>query len=154
MKRLTIIFFIAMVSVCFGQTNSLIVELNDGTMKTYNLSEIRDINLSEIPTDVKQEQLAQKIINSFTLYKNYPNPFNPSTNIKYEISEAGPVEINIYDIQGRLVRSLIRAAQSAGNYSVVWDGRNGSGAPVSSGTYLCRVSFKNANQTNKLLLIK
>jgi hypothetical protein len=148
------LLFFTMVSVCLGQTSSIIVALKDGTVKTYNLWEIREIRLSGVLTDVKQEQLAQSIIRSFTLYQNYPNPFNPSTNIKYEIPQAGLVDINIFDIQGRLIRSLGSTVQPAGSHSVTWDGRNSSGAMASSGTYFCRVRFKDNFLTNKLLLIK
>jgi flagellar hook assembly protein FlgD len=154
MKRITLLFFVTMVSVCLGQTGSVIIKLNDGTNKTYNLSEVREIMVDGIPTSIEEEQITQKIAQSFSLYQNYPNPFNPSTNIRYEIPDAGPVDISIYDIQGRLIRILSKQSQQAGSHSVTWDGRNNSGAMVSSGTYFCSVRFKDSYQTKKLLLIK
>jgi hypothetical protein len=69
----------------------------------------------------------------------YPNPFNPSTNIRYMITAPAVVTIRVYSILGQEVTTLVNAPQAAGVYSLVWDGRNGSGVAMGSGTYLVRM---------------
>jgi hypothetical protein len=76
----------------------------------------------------------------FELYQNYPNPFNPATTISYILPERSSVDVTIYDIQGKIVKSFILGAQSAGSQSVLWNGTNNRGSVVSSGVYLFRVS--------------
>ena len=80
----------------------------------------------------------------FVLEQNYPNPFNPSTEIKYTVPSTGFVTLKIYDIQGRLIRVLYDGNQTAGSYSLRWDGKDESGQNVSSGIYVYKLSFKNS----------
>ena len=76
----------------------------------------------------------------FSLFQNYPNPFNPVTTLRYDLPENSHVNIMIYDIMGREVRSLVNNQQNAGFKSVLWDATNESGQPVSAGMYLYRIS--------------
>jgi len=164
MKTLTIIFFLAYASICFGQANSIIIQLNNGTIYTYQIPDIKEMTISGIPTGIKDIQSVQNVLKTFTLYQNYPNPFsvngrstaggNPSTTIKYEIPSSGAVAINIYDIRGRLIYSSGISSQQAGRHALLWNGRNNSGVPVPSGTYFCRVLYNDSFQTNKLLIVK
>ena len=96
----------------------------------------------------------QTALSSFAIYQNYPNPFNPTTTILYDIPRSGEVRIAVFDIQGRLVRSLATMTQQAGTHSVVWDARNDGGVAVSSGAYFCRIDFNNAVLVKKLILLK
>jgi hypothetical protein len=75
----------------------------------------------------------------FTLKANYPNPFNPETVIEYGLPEAGDVQLQIVNLLGQTVRTLVSGPQDAGWHNAVWDGRNVSGQQVSSGTYLYRI---------------
>jgi hypothetical protein len=137
-----------------AQSKSLLIELSDGSIRSIVLSEIRDITLSGTPTSVDERQSVQNILKTFTLYQNYPNPFNPETNLKYEIPNSGIVEISIFDIQGRIIRSFESINRNAGTHLVAWNGRSDSGTLVASGTYFCRVHFNGNYLINKLLLIK
>ena len=76
----------------------------------------------------------------FALHQNYPNPFNPVTTLRYDLPENSHVNIMIYDIMGREVRSLVNNQQNAGFKSVLWDATNESGQPVSAGMYIYRIS--------------
>ncbi|MCB0312439.1 MAG: hypothetical protein KDH84_04100, partial [Calditrichaeota bacterium] len=67
--------------------------------------------------------------------QNYPNPFNPETNFGIRIADFGMVTLAVYDLQGRLVRTLLNAPRAAGAYEINWDGRNDAGQQLSSGTY-------------------
>jgi len=94
---------------------------------------------------------------AFALAQNHPNPFNPSTTINYQIpDEAGNVAftLNVYDIRGRLVKTLDRGMKSPGYYSSFWDGTDNNGGQVSSGVYFYRFTSSAFNATRKMILLK
>jgi len=78
---------------------------------------------------------------AFSLSQNYPNPFNPSTTIAFSVPDhgSGTTSLRVYDVRGRLVRSLVDENLIPGSYRVHWDGRTERGEPVSSGVYLYRL---------------
>ncbi|MCX6133710.1 MAG: T9SS type A sorting domain-containing protein [Ignavibacteriales bacterium] len=154
MKPCIVFLFFAVSSICFAQTDSVFVEKADGTIIGYAVSAIREITFSGLPTSIREQELLQNVLSSFTLHQNYPNPFNPTTTIQYDIPHTGEVTIAIYDIQGRLIRSLANLTEQAGTHSVVWDARNDGGVNVSSGNYFCRVDFNHSFLVQKLLLLK
>ncbi|MBC8365839.1 T9SS type A sorting domain-containing protein [bacterium] len=88
------------------------------------------------------------------LLPNFPNPFNPKTNLRFTMSEAGKVQLGIYDIQGRLLRVLIDQSVAAGLHQVEWDGHDAEGVKVSSGIYFSKLLTKDDVQTSKLVLVK
>lgn len=90
----------------------------------------------------------------FALYKNYPNPFNPTTTIQYELAKQVSVTMTVYDLMGKQVKTLIRKDQPAGAYSVEWDGTNDKGLTVSSGIYLIRIDAGEFVKSQKMMLIK
>ena len=85
----------------------------------------------------------------YTLTKPYPNPFNPSTTISFSIPQSEMVSINIYDITGKLITTLINDNLNIGYHSIDWDGTNHS-----SGMYLVRMESGEYVETQKLLLVK
>jgi hypothetical protein len=86
---------------------------------------------------------------------NFPDPFNPVTSVRYELPHPGRVTLRVYDVSGRLVRELVSAeAHDSGSYTVPWDGRDGTGEKVASGTYFCRLCLDGAMLTDKMLLVK
>ena len=90
----------------------------------------------------------------FALYNNYPNPFNPTTVLDYDIPENTFVNITVYDMMGRRVKTLVNANQSAGFKSVVWDATNFVGQPVAAGVYMYRIVAGDFRQTKKMAFIK
>jgi hypothetical protein len=88
------------------------------------------------------------------LGQNHPNPFNPQTTISYGLAEAGDVTLRIYDAGGRLVRTLVDGAQSAGSKSAVWDGRDDAGRAVASGVYFYCLRADAFEQTRKMVFLK
>ncbi len=95
----------------------------------------------------------------FTLYQNYPNPFNPVTNIHYGIPNKSHVNIKIYDLLGREVRTLVDKEQEASYYNIIWDSKDNFGNNVSSGMYLYKiVAYSDGRgvfvKTRKLLLLR
>lgn len=85
---------------------------------------------------------------------NCPNPFNPETTIRFSVQKAGPVTVRVYDVQGKLVRTLIDGQRDAGEHSVLWDGTDEGRMPVSSGTYFYQVIQENLTQSKKAILLK
>lgn len=88
------------------------------------------------------------------LLGNTPNPFNPRTTIAFELAAAGRTRLDIYDLQGRLVRHLANRTFAAGRHELVWDGRDGSGAETASGLYFYRLQVSGHQETNKMLLVR
>lgn len=88
------------------------------------------------------------------LAQNYPNPFNPTTTIRYSIKQRGHVSLKIYDIEGRLVRTLEDGVKEARSYEKVWDGRNDRGEAVSSGIYFYRLRSNGFSRTRKMVLLR
>ena len=84
----------------------------------------------------------------------YPNPFNPSTHIPYELRTAGKVQIEIYDIRGRIVWNQTLEHSSAGSFGLRWEGVDNNGRPVTSGIYFYRMKAGKYSQVNKLVMLK
>jgi len=85
---------------------------------------------------------------------NYPNPFNPSTSISYQISEGMNVDLVIYDLKGAEVRSLVSSFQDGGSYTALWNGRNNDNQQVSSGNYKAVFRAGNHTETLNMTLLK
>ena len=154
MRHIISILLLSCSSICLAQTDSMFVTKMDGTIRGYPISLISQIIFSGVATNVREQEFVQKVLSSFALYQNYPNPFNPSTTIQYSVPKAGDVKARIFDIQGRLVRSLSNGYQQAGTHSIIWDSRSNSGIVVASGTYFCQVLFNGTALVKKLVLIK
>tara|TARA_B110000438_G_scaffold135563_1_gene131073 strand:- start:17143 stop:19260 length:2118 start_codon:yes stop_codon:yes gene_type:complete len=98
--------------------------------------------------------LTYNLVEPVTQLGNSPNPFNPVTNIKYELLESGPVKIVIYDTRGRIVKEFVDDHQSPGFYSLQWNATNNSGQPVSSGVYLYSIQSGDLIQSKKMIFLK
>jgi hypothetical protein len=90
----------------------------------------------------------------YELEQNYPNPFNPATSIRFSIPEAGVVRLKVYDVAGRVVRTLVDGATGAGRALVTWDGMDETGRRVASGVYFYRLEAPGATLTRKMMLLK
>lgn len=90
----------------------------------------------------------------FVLEQNYPNPFNPITKIRYGLPNANNTTIQIYDILGRKVRTLLDENQSAGYHEVIWDAHDDYGNKVATGVYFYRIQVKSYSDVKKLLILK
>ena len=91
---------------------------------------------------------------TFALQPNFPNPFNPSTTIRYQLPSAAPVRLELYDVLGQKVRTLVEDQGVAGVHRVVWDGRDSAGRAVAGGVYFYRLQAGEFSQVRKLLLLK
>jgi hypothetical protein len=111
-----------------------------------------------VQASLSKEVLSPKatLPKAYALGQNFPNPFNPSTTIAYDIPEGKEVQVrlNIYNIRGQLVRTLVNENKSEGSYQIQWDGTNNHGQSVSSGVYLYRIQAGDFNQTRKMVILK
>jgi len=98
-------------------------------------------------TDVKE--IRGNIPTKFSLSQNFPNPFNPSTNISYSLPQAGLVNLKIFDLLGNEVAELINEVKEKGNYRVQFNSEN-----LSSGVYIYTVRFKNFVESKRMILMK
>lgn len=136
-----------------GQPNVLIrwtMGTTDGSW-TYSGWNIDDVELWALPSyvagvgDVPGRGLA---------LGNHPNPFNPLTKVEFALAAAGPVALDVYDMQGRLVRRLVAGSLEAGTHSVVWDGLDTNGRRVGSGVYLARLQANGEVAEHKMVMLK
>jgi hypothetical protein len=113
-------------------------------------------NLTVIKTLYESISADENIIyQQFISLYNYPNPFNPSTTISYELDKQGMVKIQIYNLKGQKIRTLLREYKQIGNYKIHWNGTDEKGQKVSSGVYFIRMSIDaELINTHKMLMLK
>jgi flagellar hook assembly protein FlgD len=85
---------------------------------------------------------------------NAPNPFNPRTTLSFVLESAGSVSLKVYDVSGRLVRTLLNETRGAGPVSAVWDGTDEQGRPAASGVYLARMESRDRALTRRMTLVR
>ncbi|MCF8242720.1 MAG: T9SS type A sorting domain-containing protein [Melioribacteraceae bacterium] len=106
---------------------------------------------SEDATSVKEKDVVQ---NNFRLYQNYPNPFNPTTTINFSLPSKEIVKLQIYDMLGREVNTLLNNEFESGEHNIVWDGTDNAGNKLSSGVYLYRLTAGNFIKSHKMIYLK
>jgi flagellar hook assembly protein FlgD len=107
---------------------------------------------------VEEDQETQ-VIPGFSLKQNYPNPFNPITTVTFKVQGSKfkvplPTTLKIYNILGQKVRTLVDEPKRAGNYEVVWDGKDDNGKEVASGIYFYQLKAGDFTEAKKMLLLK
>ncbi|MGH7496846.1 MAG: beta-propeller fold lactonase family protein [bacterium] len=105
-------------------------------------------------TEVVESDNDASLPHTTALHANYPNPFNPTTLIKYDLSKTVHVDLAIYDVLGHHVRTLTREMQKTGSHARAWDGKNEQGAPVASGIYFYRLKTEDSSHMRKMLLAR
>jgi hypothetical protein len=112
--------------------------------------------LDQVPQTAVEEERAAVVPGSFLLEQNFPNPFNPITQIRYTLPEAGQVQLAIYTTTGQQVRTLVDTVQDRGFYQLTWDGLDAAGSPVASGTYVYQLDMpqQRLSQTRTMTLLR
>ena len=122
----------------------LLKSLGDSTIESRIKNHIAEI------FNLPQEEIFENI-----LHHNYPNPFNPSTSIRYSVSKKSDIALSIYNIKGQLVKRFQKNDQDAGNHAIIWDGTNFYNNRVSCGVYFYKLEINGAIvDTKKMVLIK
>jgi hypothetical protein len=135
---------------------------NDGFLDITGIDEIDDLLILFGNNATAIEHHRDAVTGNFVLYQNYPNPFNPVTNIEFLISDFGFVKLEIYDISGRVVQTLVSEVKTPGSYTVKWNGTDLQGNPLSSGIYFYRLKAAPSNSgsggrlsdTRKMILLR
>ncbi len=133
-----------------GSIAVIIQQVND----LYPGATIFSVPLQSFSLDVTSVDEADQIPENFSLAQNYPNPFNPGTTIEYSLAHTSSVVLNIYDVLGNKIRTLVNAKQIAGRKTIIWNGRNDEGDLVGSGMYFYELAAENTVQVKKMILIK
>ena len=105
-------------------------------------------------TDVEEQKDVKALPQKFSLSPNFPNPFNPATEIRYQLPGASDVQIAIYNLLGQEVRQLVDGPVEAGYRSVLWDSRDSLGREVGSGVYLVQMKAKDFVQVRKMVKLQ
>ena len=100
------------------------------------------------------EMSVEPLGSEFRLGKNYPNPFNPSTSFKYFIPKDEIIDIRIFDLNGKVVKNLVKDKNRVGHNSVQWDATNDQGQKVSAGVYIYSLEAGDFSQARKMVLLK
>ncbi len=134
------------------------VEINNGSAEIITQgdgkSNLRIIIGTEDYAKINSESISLTPF-EYALYQNYPNPFNPTTNITYQIKEKSNVTLEIYDILGRRIASVINnVVQDPGQHIVTWNGTNSFGTKVASGIYIYRIRARDFISSKKMILLK
>lgn len=116
--------------------------INDGRAKVSSLTDVKHINLD------------RTIVKGFVLEQNYPNPFNSSTIIEYALPHSVNVKLEIYDMLGQRIRTLIDSYHQSGHYRTIWDGKDARNNIVASGIYFCKIEAKEYNNIIKITFAK
>jgi hypothetical protein len=136
-------FLLAEVGSMDGEDNPIFTQAEDVqlTSNTGSANALSDNGIAVLPKGM-------------ILHANYPNPFNPSTTIKFDIPQAGNVQLVIYDLNGRRISTLIDDNLAAGSHQVSWNGLDASGITVSSGVYIYRLQSMGTVLSRKLTLLR
>jgi len=102
--------------------------------------------------DERSFDLASIVPARLVLHQNAPNPFNPSTTIRFEMPEAGPARLVVFDVRGRALRTLVDRSLEAGTQSATWDGRDDAGHRLGSGIYFYRLDGVGTSLVRKMVL--
>ncbi|MFO7654616.1 MAG: FG-GAP-like repeat-containing protein [Candidatus Krumholzibacteriia bacterium] len=137
-----------------GAGELLRVELTAAAAMAQLQAEARDLGNAALAVDLGAGD-PPSVVRRFSLAQNFPNPFNPATSIIFELPRAGRVDLAVYGLDGRRVRTLLaEAPHGAGRHEVIWDGADDAGRRVASGTYFYRLRSGDRMASRKMILAK
>ena len=109
----------------------------------------------DIPsTGIKNNNQLKNQPHDFRIFQNYPNPFNSHTSLTYQLYNSSNVKLDIFNMNGELMKTLVHEKQHTGHYRINWDGKSMNYSQVTSGTYLARLQINDFHKTIKMQLIK
>ena len=119
-----------------------------------NLLPNKSVTITEGGTITGTEKTDRVVLELFALSQNYPNPFNPQTMIEYSLTTVSHVILNIYNLRGQAIKTLVNELQGTGMQTATWKGENDQGQKVSSGVYIYQIKVGDFITSKKMLLIK
>jgi parallel beta-helix repeat protein len=139
-----------------GEVARLVLKPSGATAATVRIKalDLRNLDNEKYEVVVTEEVETPFAPNATALMQNFPNPFNPSTTLTFDVAKAGNVTIQVYDVSGRLVATLLNAYKEIGRHRVEWNGRNANGSLVPSGIYFYRMKAAGYDATKKMILVR
>lgn len=141
------------IRIDFDLDESTLIVQKENETTPYLIEQISKIDF-DLNVSVEELEKVATLLKGFQLKSNFPNPFNPSTTINYTIGEAGLVEINIFDVNGRMTKQLLTESKTPGEYSVEWNGADSKGNDVAAGMYFYTLSLNGVKDSRKMILVK
>ncbi len=136
-------------SLNFNDSSDSLFIYTSGPTHTYSILNIESLKFSgELSLSDLQK------LTSFSLNQNYPNPFNPLTMIRFEIDEPGKVRVDILNLKGQLVNTLVNKYLTAGEHQIRWDGKTINDSHAGSGLYIYRVSINDKQMSRQMIMLK
>jgi len=133
----------------FNDSSDSLFIYTSGPTHTYSILNIESLKFSgELSLSDLQK------LTSFSLNQNYPNPFNPLTMIRFEIDEPGKVRVDILNLKGQLVNTLVNKYLTAGEHQIRWDGKTINDSHAGSGLYIYRVSINDKQMSRQMIMLK
>ena len=147
---------IAFYSLCEVQRDTLTIWFSRKSRnihdRSFEVKSIRVNNRKSWCVDIVYHDGESVMVKKFEMIQNYPNPFNPGTVITYHLSRATDVSIDIFNMLGQHVKTVVKEFQNAGSHTVVWDGTDFANTQVAGGRYLCRLFY--GGQHSSIILVK
>ena len=131
-----------------------LVVVTTGTTDYYAVETIQKIDFSSILTSVASPEVAASLPRLLSLFPNQPNPLSNETKIAFHIPEAGRVELKVYGVSGRLVRTLVSGDRAAGLHSAVWNGLDDSGHDAAAGVYFYKLTAPGISESRRMILLQ
>jgi hypothetical protein len=136
-----------------GFDGDTLVVVKAGGSERYAAAAITKIEFLMEFSSVNDPREAAELVKAVHLFQNQPNPFSPETQIAFDLPKAGPAELVIYSVNGRLIRRLVKEARQAGRQTASWDGRNDAGEKVGSGIYFYQLTAPGVDESRRMILL-
>ncbi len=136
-----------------GFTEDSLVVVGPAGSQSWELEGISKIEFLWDPANSASPAVAAALVKAMHLFQNQPNPFSPETKISFGLPQAGPVELAIYGVNGRLIRRLVKDARAAGRHTASWDGRDDAGKRVGSGVYFYQLTALGVAESRRMILL-
>ena len=140
-------------SIPVGDSTDVYIAIAYGSDLTALQTEISDAQ-NIYDTVITSLEAEETTVRTFKLFPNYPNPFNPQTTIRFELPQAGDIKLAVYNMQGRLIKTLSSGQHGSGTHLYTWDGTDMNGNTVASGIYIYQLSAPGVMQSQKMVFVK
>jgi len=126
--------------------------LETGETESFELSQIVEITFGDNVSVEEMVEIVSRIPIKFI--SNYPNPFNPKTTIMFDLGESGKTQIEIFNVKGQKVKTLLNEEMEAGQHTAIWNGDDSNNKSVSSGMYFYKISLNGKQKIKKMIMLK
>ena len=148
--KLLLLTLILMVPL-MGYSETMIIHRSDGTTAEFYTDDITEITFNVVSVEDFANFITKVPIE---FVRNYPNPFNPTTVISFQLNKPQITSVEIFNLKGQKVKQLVNGLLETGTHNLTWNGKDDYGKPAASGTYFYQIKTPEKNFTKKMLLLK